>query len=190
MLFTILKTMTLETKDYIETWTKKIKHIEGDSLGAVFEKFSTLYTLHNRLYNDSYRILEQSGKLAKRKYRDHEKASIAIIEYLSADLIINSFNRNGNLIDLASIAELIHNNVFYINLADGKANPEVDNQLMNNLRSADSEILSKAALMVIYNLRNNVVHGEKHFEEYQRMLLEPLIRILQTIIDLQIESYK
>ena len=182
--------MTPETKEYIETWTERIKGIEGDSLKAVFERFSALYTLHNRLYNESYRILDQSGRLTKPRYGDHEKASTAIIEYLSAEIIANGLKKSGNMPDLESIATLIQNNIFHINLADGVAKPDFDNHLMNNLRSNDSEILSKAALMSIYNVRSNMLHGEKHFEEYQRLLLEPLIRILQTLIDLQIESYK
>ncbi len=182
--------MRIETKEYIETWTKRIESIKGDSLEAIFERFSTLYTLHNRLYNESYQILKISNRLTKPRYGDNEKASIAIIEYLSADLIVESLKKNDNISDLKSIAKLIQNNVFHINLADGIPKPDFDYQLMNNLCSDDSEILSKATLMLIYNVRSNMLHGEKHFEEYQRMLLEPLIRILKTIINLQLDSHK
>lgn len=44
-------------------------------------------------------------------------------------------------------------------------------------------------LMTIYNVRSNTVHGEKHFDEHQRLLLEPLNRILSTVIKLQLESH-
>lgn len=181
--------MTEETKEYIETWKIRINSIEGDKLGALFERFSALYTLHNRLYNESFRILEGLGCLKKARYADHEKASDGIIEYLSADLIIESFNKNKNIEDIEAIALLIENKIFNINLADGVPKEDFDNQLIINLRSTDPTIQSKAALMAIYNVRSNMLHGEKHFEEHQRMLLEPLIRIIQTIIDLQIESY-
>ncbi|KUJ62039.1 hypothetical protein AR687_10835 [Flavobacteriaceae bacterium CRH] len=64
----------------------------------------------------------------------------------------------------------------------------MDIELMNNLRSDLAEIKVKAILSAIYNIRANMLHGEKHFEEHQRILLEPLIRILQTIVNLEIEN--
>lgn len=182
--------MTKDTKEYIESWKRRMSQIAGNNLNAIFERFHTLYILHNRLYNDSFRVLSQSGKLDKSKYGDHEKASILVVKYLNEDVIFERFKKNDNIADLEAIALLIENKIFNINLADGIANPDVDKQLMDNLRSADSFVASKAALMAIYNVRANVVHGEKHFEEHQRMLLEPLIRLTQTIIDLQIESYE
>lgn len=182
--------MTPETKEYIETWTERINCIQGDNLETVFERFSALYTLHNRLYNESYRILKQYGRLTKPRYGDHEKASIAIIEYLSAEIIADGLQKSGNITDLETIAKLIQDNIFHINLADGEANLDLDNHLMNNLRSQDPKIYSKAALMTIYNVRSNTLHGEKHFKEHQRILIEPLTKILQTLINLQIESYK
>ena len=181
--------MTKDTEDYIESWERKMSQITGNNLNAIFERFQTLYVLHNRLYNDSFRILSQSGQLEKSKYGDHEKASTLVIKYISEDVIFERFKKNDNLTDLESIALLIENKIFNINLADGVANPDVDKKLMDNLRSTDPYVASKAALMAIYNVRANVVHGEKHFEEHQRILLEPLMRLTKTIIDLQIESY-
>lgn len=182
--------MTPETKEYIESWKEKISGIKDDNLGNLFEKYSTFYTLHNRLYNDFFRILRDDGKLLKPRYSDFEKATTSIIQFNSAENIIKTLNYNNNFPDIEAIAELIENDIFHINLADGVAQKNVDIELMNNLRSDVAEVKAKAVLSSIYNIRANMLHGEKHFEEHQRMLLEPLIRIIQTIINLELENLK
>ena len=75
-------------------------------------------------------------------------------------------------------------------MISGNRKVGVDIELMNNLRSDVAEVKAKAVLSSIYNIRANMLHGEKHFEEHQRMLLEPLIRIIQTIINLELENLK
>ncbi|MGN7204153.1 hypothetical protein ACTHQF_07750 [Pedobacter sp. SAFR-022] len=182
--------MTSETKKYIESWKEKISGIKGNSLGNLFEKFSTYYTLHNRLYNDSFRVLREDEKLLKPRYSDFEKATSCIVQFNSAENIIKTLTENDNLPDVDAITYLIKNDIFHINLADGVAQKNIDIELMNNLRSDVTEVKARAILSVIYNVRANMLHGEKHFEEHQRMLLEPLIRITQTIVNLEIENLK
>ena len=182
--------MTTETKEFVETWKLKISEIKGDNLGNLFERYSTFYTLHNRLYNDSYRVLENAGKLIKPRYSDFERATECVIQFNSAEEIIKVLDANNNLPDIESIAQLIENDVFHINLADGVSQKDKDNELKDNLRSNVAETKAKAILSAIYNIRGNMLHGEKHFEEHQRMLLEPLIRIIETIINLEIENLK
>jgi len=182
--------MTEETKEFIKAWNLRIDCITNDGLEGIFEMFSSLYILYNRLYNESFQILQDEDKLVKSRYSDHEKASILVIEYLTAESIVNYLSRSDNLADIEIISDLIEKNDFNINLENGRANPKLDLQLMKNLRSENDIILSKAILMTIYNVRSNMVHGEKHFKEHQRILLEPLIRILRTIIQLQIVSMK
>lgn len=182
--------MTSETKEYIESWKEKISGIKGDNLGNLFEKYSTFYTLHNRLYSDSFRVLRKNGLLLKPRYSDFEKATVCIIQFNSAESIIKTLTNNDNFPDIEAIADLIENGIFHINLADGVAQKNVDIDLMNNLRSDVAEVKARAILSAIYNIRSNMLHGEKHFEELQRMLLEPLIRIIQTIVNLEMENLK
>lgn len=84
----------------------------------------------------------------------------------------------------------IRNDVFHINLADGVSQKDFDIELMGNLENDEPAIKAQAALSTIYNVRCNMQHGEKHFEEHQRILLEPLINILETVVELQIEKVK
>lgn len=182
--------MTQETKEYIETWTKKISNYKGDDLGTLFDKYAALFTLYNRLYNESFRQMKSNGQLTKQRYSDFEKATNLVVEFNSADDIIDRLNARGNFDDISTIADLIRKDVFHINLADGVSQKDVDIQLMKNLESNEVSTKAQAAVSSIYNVRCNMQHGEKHFEEHQRMLLEPLIRILETIVELQIEKLK
>jgi len=180
--------MKQETKDYIETWTNKISTYNEDELETLFDKFTSLFTLYNRLYNESYSLMKANGQLSKARYSDFDKATLLVVEYISADYIIDRLNENRNFDDIVSIASLIKNDIFHINLADGVSQKDRDIILMNNLENDEPKSKAQAVLSAIYNVRCNMQHGEKHFEEHQRMLLEPMIRILETIIELQIEK--
>lgn len=180
--------MTQETRDYIETWTNKISSYHGDDLGTLFDKYTALFTLYNRLYNESYRQMKTNNQLVKQRYSDFEKATKLVVEFYSADEIIDRLKVKNNFGDIELIADLIRKGIFHINLADGVSRKNIDLELMKNLENKQPFIRAQAVVSTIYNVRCNMQHGEKHFEEYQRMLLEPLIRILDTIVELQIEN--
>jgi len=182
--------MNQDTQEFIQTWTTKISEIKGIDLGAVFNRYTSLYILYNRLYNESFRQLKSTNSLTKPRYTDFEKATILVVQYNSANDIITRLQNNNHFPDIETIADIIRNDIFHINLADGVSQKNVDAQLVNNLSSDDANVKSQAVLSTIYNVRCNMEHGEKHFEEYQRLLLEPLIGILQTIVDLQLEKLK
>lgn len=180
--------MTPETKEYIETWTNKISFYKRDDLNTLFDKYTALYTLYNRLYNESFRQMKVNNKLNKSRYSDFEKATKLVVEFNSATDIIEKLKEKNNFNDIKIIADLIRKDIFHINLADGVSKKDVDIELMNNLENDNPSIKAQAAVSIIYNIRCNMEHGEKHFEEHQRMLLKPLMRMLETIIELQIEK--
>lgn len=180
--------MNQDTSDFIQTWNTKISAIDGDELGALFDRYTSLYTLYNRLYNESFKQLKNSNSLAKPRYSDFEKATSLVVQFNSADEIITKFSDNNNLADIDAIADLIKNDIFHINLAEGVSQKDNDLQLLSNMTNADNNIKAQAVLSTIYNVRNNMQHGEKHFIEHQRLVLEPLISLLQTVINLQIEK--
>lgn len=180
--------MNEDTKEYLDSWRLRMAGIQGTDLRALFDKFSTLYTLYNRFYNDSFRVLQSQDQLAKPRYSDFEKATSLVVLFNSAEDVIGRLEANSNISDVDCIANLIENDIFHINLADGVSQKTLDIQLMENLRSENNAVRVQAILSAIYNVRNNIQHAEKHFEEPQRLLLEPLIRILQTIVILQEEK--
>lgn len=62
-----IKKMTQETRDYIETWTKKVSSYKDDDLATLFDKYTALYTLYNRLYNESYKQMKIINQLTKNR---------------------------------------------------------------------------------------------------------------------------
>lgn len=74
--------MNQDTKDFIETWNERISAMQGNSLGSVFDRYTTLYTLYNRIYNESFRQLKFSNNLAKPRYSDFEKATALVVQLM------------------------------------------------------------------------------------------------------------
>lgn len=177
--------MRTETKEFIENWNVKLSEIknEGNSLKELYDKFVTLFTIYNRYYNEAYHILETNNQLQRPRYSDYEKATNIVMVFLDSQVILDSLIENGNQHDIDSSLNLI-GKVFNINLANGDPQEETDKQLVANLKSVDTEIKTKAVLSLIYNVRCNIIHGYKDFQEYQRLLVEPLINMLQTMTGL------
>lgn len=176
--------MNNPTIKYISNWEKKLEKINGDALIDYFHRFQTLYPIYNRLYTDAYRKENLNNKNQNR-ISDYTMATIFVRDYIGSDTIINKLEEQDQIKDVIGISKLIQNKVFHINLKDGKGQEKFDMELAQNLlNEKDFSIRSKAILSVIYNVRCNLVHGQKHLEEHQRLLLEPVQNILRTIVTL------
>jgi len=176
--------MRPETKEFIDNWELKLSQIKNDNdqLKELYDKFTTLFTIYNRYYNEAFYQFKEDEKLSKSRYSDFEKATTIILEFSGADSLIKSFDKNQKEID--DLWMLIESKIFHINLIDGEPCEKIDKQLLENLKSISPEVKGKAVLSVIYNVRCNIVHGYKDFEEYQRLILEPLIKLLESVIEL------
>jgi len=176
--------MRPETKEFIENWELKLSQFKNhnDQLRELYDRFMTLFTIFNRYYNEAFYQLKEEKKLKKSRYSDYEKATTIVLEFLDADSLSFNFTKNQKEID--NICMLIENRVFHINLADGEPREATDKQLLENLRSTAQDVKVKAVLSVIYNVRCNIVHGYKDFEEYQRLIVEPLITLIESVLEL------
>lgn len=178
--------MRPETLEFIQNWEFKLTqiHHENDQLKELYDKFITYFTIFNRYYNEAFYQLKNENKLHKSRYSDHEKATGIVINFLEPQNIISNIEQRGNQKDIDAACHLIENKIFNINLADGEPNEKVDKQLLENLRDESPEVKSKAVLSLIYNVRCNIVHGYKDFQEYQRLIVEPLVNLLETVVGL------
>ncbi len=59
---------------------------------------------------------------------------------------------NNNFRDVEEVAQLIRNDCFHINLADGVSQKHLDNELVENLASEDAGIKAQAVFATIYNV--------------------------------------
>ena len=182
--------MTDETREFIENFEGKIRRHNVDTLGGLFDKFTDLFTIYNRLYNESFAVLKNNNQLPNPKYSDFQRATSLPLHYLTSKAIIEKFTANGNQKDIDEACRLISNDVFNINLEEGLPRKDFDNQLLQNLQSASDDVKSQAVLSLIYNIRNNRIHGYKDFVEYQRLIMEPIINLLESIIELYKEKLR
>jgi len=167
-----------------------LDQIKGDRLSTIFDRFTTTYTLYNGLYTESYKLLKKQNNLSKKRYSEFEKATDLVLQYNNADEIVEHLEINNHSHDISQVVNSIRNEIFCIFIIDGIPQKQSDIQLVDNFNNSDNYIKTKALLSLIYKVRCNLLHGSKHFEEIQRLLLEPLTRILQTIVNLQIEKLK
>jgi hypothetical protein len=176
--------MNNPTLEYITKWEKELEKINGDALIDYFHRFQTLYPIYNRLYTDANRIENLNSKNQNR-VSDYTMATIFVRDYLGSDTIIKALEEQDQIKDVIAISKLIQNKVFHINLKDGNGQEKFDMELVQKLlNEKDFSIRSRAVLSVIYNVRCNLVHGQKRLEEHQRLLLEPVQNLLRTIVSL------
>jgi hypothetical protein len=167
-----------DTQEYLANWNKKVDLIAGNELRDVFEKFSSLYKIYGRLYNDASTELVNRGILNKNG-GDQNGATENVIQYLTADVIIDAF-RSSNESDIAALIGAIpHFNIKFT--PNGQHEPNVDTQLLQDLQSKNSNLKALSILQIIYFVRCNYEHSRKDFQEHQRLLVEPLINLLKTL---------
>ena len=65
----------------------------------------------------------------------------------------------------------------------GNRRPAEDAKLLTELESRDTNEKATAILDTIYQVRCNMFHGHKGFQGVQRGLLQPMIVLLETVIN-------
>lgn len=170
-----------EIIEFYNNWTKKIEDNKGEELRDVYERYQDLFRIYNKLYNQVPDALVTKGNPYKGKVTDSAGATDIVVQYLGASNILNNFQVNNLNADIEGVAKLIEQEVFYIKIRNGQRDRNTDLEILQNMRSADSNIKAKAILQVIYLVRCNLVHGSKDYQEYQRLLLEPLTNLLRTV---------
>lgn len=173
--------MKEETQQYIESWTKKLARHSGDELHDIFETFSGQYNIYARLADDISHLLLADGKIKKRG-EDKNAVTTNILLFAVPDEIAQALRENNNDVDITHVLTLMEQGIFHIKFNKlGEYQRDVDLRLVEDIKSDDLGKKMLAILEVIYYVRCNKEHQRKHFDEYQRLLLEPLINILQTL---------
>jgi hypothetical protein len=113
-------------------------------------------------------------------YRGDEKRAIKVPKkFLGAEVIAmdGEIRNNANAIKV-----LLEDSTFYIRGAVW------DRARIDKLNSNDPEQWSKGILEIVYKIRCNTFHGQKSFQESQKNILIPCIRILQRLNDMMIRK--
>ncbi len=168
--------------EHYNSWNIKVNAITGDDLNSIYDRYMTLYVIYNNLYNHVPEALIRRGIAIPDQIHDNKKATEYVIKYLGAKEILDNIHANGNDGDVRAIINLINDEVFYIKLNHGERQRNEDLRILKNLKSGNDVTKANALLQVCYYVRCNIFHGSKDFQEYQRLLIEPLINIIRTVI--------
>lgn len=167
--------------DFYNNWTKKAQEINGNSLSNVYDKYITLYVIYNNLYNQIPNKLISKGILVRNKIHDNYAATELVIKFLEANEFLKELNSNKLNEDVETIIDLINREVFHIKIIYGQPSRNEDLKILKELKSFNDNQRAIAILKVLYHVRCNIFHGSKNFEEQQRILVEPLTRIIEVI---------
>ncbi len=168
--------------EHYNNWNEKVNSITGQDLSSVYDRYMTLFVIYNNLYNQVPAALIQRGVPVPNQIYDNKKATEYVVKYLGATDLLNNLNLNGHDVDIQAIITLINDEVFYIKLNHGERQRNEDLKILSNLRSTNEGSKATAILQVCYYVRCNIFHGSKDFQEYQRLLIEPLTNIMRTVI--------
>lgn len=167
--------------DFYNNWTTKAEGIDNANLSGVYDKYMTLFVIYNNLYNQIPDKLISLGTVVPNKIYDNKGATDFVIQFLGADDFINELNSKNLANDINSLIQLMEQETFHIKLNHGQYDRNEDLKILSELKSLNNIKKAVAILKVAYYVRCNIFHGSKDFQEYQRMLVEPLIRILETL---------
>jgi hypothetical protein len=167
---------------HYNNWNAKVDSITGDDLPSIYDKYMTLFVIYNNLYNQVPGALIAMGTAVPNQIYDNKKATEFVVKYLGATNILTNLQANDHDTDIQGIINLINDEVFYIKLKHGQRQRSEDLKILKNLRSTNDVNKATAILQVCYYVRCNIFHGSKDFQEYQRLLIEPLTNIMRTVI--------
>lgn len=167
--------------DFYNNWTAKAEGINNNNLSSVYDKYITLFVIFNNLYNQIPDKLISLGVVLPDKMYDNKKATYFVIQFLGADNFINELSENNLENDINALIRLMEQEIFHIKLNHGQYDRNEDLKIISELKSSNRGKKAIAILKVAYYVRCNIFHGSKNFQEYQRMLVEPLIRILKML---------
>lgn len=167
--------------DFYTNWTGKANGIVGDNLSNVYDKYMTLFVIYNNLYNQIPDKLISDGIVVPNKIYDNKAATEMVVQFLGANQFLDELAVNNLGTDVDSIINLIEQETFHIKINHGQYDRNEDLKILSELRSTNEQKKAIAILKVVYYVRCNIFHGNKDFQEYQRLIVEPLTRILLTI---------
>lgn len=161
--------------EFLLRWEAKGRRYNFKNLVDCFDGFFTAFVLYNLLYD-----LLCAQNEAEYRYRgDEERATNVARKFLGAAAIAEDAGIRTNA---CAIKRLVESGIFYIRESAWDA------ARIEKLRSNDPEQWSKGLLEIVYKIRCNTFHGRKSFQESQRDILIPCIKILRRLNDMMIEK--
>jgi len=153
-------------------------------LSSYFDKFFTLFVIYNALYVEATILLKRRDNHQTDEYFDSIAATDFVVKYLYARNLYPGLEKKCHS-EIETVKEILEKRMFAIILDQLTGEPcfEKDKKLLADLKDG-SDQKCNAILLIIYNVRCNMFHGRKSFESDQLMILTPVIKILETVIEI------
>lgn len=179
---------------YNSWWTDKCLNYKGTKLSDYYDIFFSRFVTFNSLYNTIIYTKEKIGLLEKKTNKknkivdrqDKEKATTLMSkELLDSDLeiffskpkIIKSIN---DLIDILEYKKFVITHTY----------PDDDLLIFAKLKNTDKREKYLGLLELLYNVRCNMFHGSKGYEQDQITLLKPINEIILHIVNFTYNSFE
>jgi hypothetical protein len=178
------KLLTMLRQEDIEYCTKQkaaVESITADDITSVFNRFTTLYAMYNRLYNRLPEVLIGLGQQLPAKDDDNKRSTVYVTQYLGGATILGNLSAQHLDNDIKFLTWILEYGAFHLKLKNGKHVPKRDAELARDIKSADPNTRVIAILYIAYYVRCNMLHGEKHQEENQRRLVSAATRIIGVV---------
>jgi hypothetical protein len=173
-------------------WQTKVDTYGDSNLEDIFDKFTSLYIVFNKLYRTLETLLLEKNELAsiqglkfrsrkKNELSDNNAATVFVANYLkdNAENIISELTN-----EIKIYIDIIENNRFHFDI---KSELTIENKnkndimVLNDLRQNNPIIKFTGLLTILYRIRCNLFHGTKGFFNEQQKVLNPAINSLTII---------
>jgi hypothetical protein len=168
--------LTPETEEFLKTWKPHYIPTQDD-ITATIQHFEAVYKVYNRLYN------EVSARLGFTNRPDQKGATEHVVKFLSPDKLAGYIDgteqmRNG----VEHLKEFIRTHRYHFVLTGPHSvrSDIADDAILKDMESKDDRVRMEALLFLIYKIRCNIFHGQKHRTDFQL----PLMRVVNPILEL------
>lgn len=173
--------LSQKTKTFCSGWEAAIATNAGDDIPSIFNRYLNLFTIYNRLYNEATRILAESREPMPNKNKDSAKATEYVVRYIGAENLLENLATNNNTNSIETIRMILDFGIYHIKLKNSISDRASEIRWQTAIQSEDAKSKADALLQVLYNIRCNMVHGDKDQEDDQRLLLSAATDILRTV---------
>lgn len=178
-------------------WYEKCMSYKGDKLSDYYDIFFSRFVTFNALYNTLTYTKESFGLLNKKENRkkeliergDREKAVTITGKHFSNPELEKFFNEFEVLKNIDLLTKIIDSKKFIITHKAGQQLPANDLLILEKLKNKDNRKRIIGVLELLYNVRCNLFHGSKGYEQNQIELLVPLNEIIFHVVNLLYESF-
>ncbi len=184
-----LKSTKRQFTEFHERWNEKCK---GLYKYETFDFYDLSFLdLYNALYNVIVRTKERIDKITMEK-GDRKKAINCMVMELSEELSVleNFFIQPEIITNVERIVEMLEQEEFGVSFKDGEHSSENDKKISANLKSANLKKRIEGVLTFLYEVRCNLFHGDKGYENQQIQVLETLNVLLEKIVEILFNRFR